>query len=184
MVATKRLSALVLLGAAALFGVPGLLAQSAQQPASHPVAARLPYSAFKEIHVDQDCHLLPNPALKSTADKKPHLRKDAVICHLETVNTSEHIEETIDGNEMRRNRVGIREQTYVLQNVTKQERWFVVEQLVPEGWVVDSDPQPAEMDGATAVFRVHAEPGEIVRLHVGVRHTKPLRTRQSSTTAG
>jgi hypothetical protein len=40
---------------------------------------------------------------------------------------------------------------------------------------VDSDPQPAEMEGSTAVFRVYAEPGEIVRLHVGVRRTTELK---------
>ena len=35
--------------------------------------------------------------------------------------------------------------------------------------------QPAAMEGTTAVFRVYAEPGEIVRLHVGVRKTTQLK---------
>lgn len=53
---------------------------------------------------------------------------------------------------------------YLLQNVTAEPVIFVVEQLVSEGWQVDSDPQPTEMVGATALFRVHAQPGETVRL--------------------
>jgi hypothetical protein len=100
-----------------------------------------------------------------------------MICHLESVLTSEHTEETIVGNELRRSNVRVTEQTYVLQNVTTDPAIFVVEEPVPAGWHVDSDPQPTETNGLTAVFRVHAQPGEIVHLHVGLRHTKPLPTK-------
>jgi hypothetical protein len=100
-----------------------------------------------------------------------------VICHLESVATSEHMEETLVGHELRRNWVNISEQGYVLQNITTEHVVFVVEELVPDGWVVDSDPQPVAMQGQTAIFYAHAEPGEIVRMHVGLRHAKPLRTK-------
>jgi len=176
MTATKKLPAFFFLGAVASFGVTASLAQGAQQPAASP-AARIPYSAFKEIHVDQQCHILPYPGSTDAGKSKPRLRKDPIICHLETVNASGHLEDTVVGDELHQSRVRIREQEYVLQNVTQEPRWFVVEQFVPAGWVVDSDPQPSEMAGATALFRVHAEPGEIVRLHVGMRNAKPLHAR-------
>jgi hypothetical protein len=52
---------------------------------------------------------------------------------------------------------------------------FVVLEEVPKGWRVDSDPQPTEMQGDIAIFHVDAEPGKIVRLHVGVRKTTDLK---------
>ncbi|MGA2890250.1 MAG: hypothetical protein ABSE51_19570 [Terracidiphilus sp.] len=177
MVATKIFSTLFFLGAAASLAKFSSSAQESQQPASNSVVARAPYSAFKEIHVDQQCRLLPYPALQSDVKKKPHLRKDSTICHLEAIASSEHMEETIVGNEMRRNWISITEQEYVLQNVTAETRQFVVEQFVPQGWQVDSDPQPTEIAGTMALFRVNAEPGEIVRLHVGLHHAKPLHTK-------
>jgi len=177
MVATKILPAVFFLGAVAFLGTAASLAQGAQQPAAKP-AARIPYSAFKEVHVDQQCHILPYPGSPDAGKSKPRLRKDPVLCHLESENASQHLEDTVVGEELHQNLVSIREHEFVLQNVTPEPRWFVVEQFVPKGWVVDSDPQPSEMDGATALFRVYAEPGQIVRLHVGVRHTRPLHAKR------
>jgi hypothetical protein len=181
MFATRLFPAFLFLGIAAFAGTAGAQSpgagQTAAEPTAKPVAARAPYSPFKDIHVDQDCHILPDPAHRDATRKRPRLRKDPVICHLESVLSSNHMEETIAGNEVRRSYVSIAEQEYVLQNVTTGPAIFVVEESVPQGWVVDSDPQPAEMNGATAVFRVQAQPGEIVRLHVGLRHAKPLRVK-------
>jgi hypothetical protein len=64
--------------------------------------------------------------------------------------------------------------TRLLQNVTDAPAVFVVRQDIPEDWTVDSDPSPVTMEGMTAVFRVLAEPGQIVRLHVGIRNTVPM----------
>jgi hypothetical protein len=36
--------------------------------------------------------------------------------------------------------------------------------------------------GTTALFRVNAAPGEIVHLHVGERHTTPLKAKAIRTT--
>lgn len=130
-----------------------------------------------QIYVDERCGLLPDPALAAAGPKKPRVRWDPVICHLESVNHSSHREETVAGNELARRDVEVDEQEYVLQNVTMKALAFVVEQRVEKGWAVDSDPRPAEMRGDTAIFRVNAEPGEIVRLHVGVRHAKELKPR-------
>jgi len=178
---TRSLPAFLLLGTVASLGVPASLAAGAQQPASQPTSApvvhRIAYSPFPEIRVDDSCHLLPDPAHPVIAKKKPRLHTDPVICHLESVLSSGHREETIIGNELHRSDVSITEQTYVLQNVTTEPAVFVVQQSVPEGWAVDSDPQPVETVGSTAVFRANAQPGEIVHLHVGLRHTKPLTTK-------
>jgi hypothetical protein len=160
--------------------VAGLALQAAAQRPAYPIV--------QEIHVDQSCRLIvalaqpvtpdkPDKDSGSNSPKRTRLKKDPVICHLENVNSSEHREEAIVGNELRRNRVEIEEQEFVLQNIASDPVIFVVEQPVAKGWEVDSDPQPTEMVGTTALFRVHAAPGEIVHLHVGERHTTPLRTK-------
>jgi len=165
----------LLLGSLATLGtaVPARLA-SQQVPSPATQVHRAPYSRYQQIHVDQDCRLLPDPSKPVVGNKKPHLQRDPEICHLDTVLSSNHIEEHITEKAIERNAVSITEQTYVLQNVTDDPAIFVVEQYVPEGWAVDSDPQPINMVGPTAVFRVNAQPGEIVQLHVGLRHSKPL----------
>lgn len=55
-----------------------------------------------------------------------------------------------------------------MQNPTDKPAVFIVRHGVPKNWKVDSDPKPSSMDGSTAVFRVNAEPGQRVRLHVGM----------------
>jgi hypothetical protein len=131
---------------------------------------------------------MPDPMHPDAEGKKPRFKKDEIVCHLETENRSEHEEDAVVGSERRRNRVHIEEQEYVLQNVTAAPEMFVVEQPVRKDWRVDSDPQPVEVraaeSGSVAVFRVHAEPGEVVRLHVGVRHTTPLKTKVIRASAG
>jgi hypothetical protein len=177
MMATKIVSTLFLSGILIGAGCNHCLAQDAAQTPSAPDKFRPAYSDFSEIHVDDACHLLPSPELLKDGKKHPHLRKDPVICHLEVVLNSEHVEETLLGNELRRNKVQVSEQTYVLQNITTLPVSFVVEHFVPDGWVVDSDPQPKEIEKSIAVFQVHAQPGEIVRLHVGIRKTTPLKSK-------
>jgi len=62
----------------------------------------------------------------------------------------------------------VAEQEYVVQNPTDQPGLVTIRHHVPEKWTIDSDPQPTSMDGATALFRINAEPGQRVRLHVGM----------------
>lgn len=175
MFAAEALAVLLWMSRVAAQAAAGSHAQpDSPQPATMEMTiASVPLTATDgAIYVDQRCALLPDPA---TDKNKP--RWDPAICHLETINHSSHREETAVGAEMLRSNVEVNEQEYVLQNVTMKPVAFVVKQPVPKGWRVDSDPQPTEMEGATAVFRVHAEPGEIVRLHVGVRHTTELKPR-------
>jgi hypothetical protein len=61
-----------------------------------------------------------------------------------------------------------------LQNPTDKPVLFTVRHKVPENWTVDSDPPPSSMDGSTAVFRANAEPGQRVRLHVGMHRSYPV----------
>jgi len=131
------------------------------------------------IYIDQSCRILPsaNPVLPGKKDKP---FSDPAICHLETVNTSNHIEEKIVGNELYRSRVYIAEQEFVLQNIADGRAEFIVQVPVNSDWVIDSDPQPVSTQGDIAIFPVYAQPGEIVRLHVGMRHTQPLKTKTLS----
>jgi hypothetical protein len=164
----------------------GLAAMAVFAVGSEPwaVAQRPTYPIVQEILVRQDCAILLAPADSNAKGKKAKFERDPAICHLETVLTSAHVEESIQDKELYRSRVTINEQEYILQNISDAPVVFVVEQNVPTGWQVDSDPQPGELIPASvgdskldkvAVFRVHADPGQAVRLHVGERHTKPLK---------
>jgi len=147
---------------------------AAQQPAEPvpppwqitPPVRSLP---VQEIHVDRNCAFLTYPATAAPG-VKPKKSYFPDFCHLESLLDSHHKEEAISGNEMRQWNVEIREQEYVLQNSSNAPVVFVIEHFVPKNWKVDSDPQPVSYDGPNAIFRAHAEPGEIVRLHVGMRH--------------
>jgi len=150
------------------------------------VAQRQSYPILQEILVKQSCAILLAPADSAVGKKKPKFEHDSTICHREGIHSSEHMEESILGSQLLRNRVDVEEQEYVLQNIAADPVVFVVQQNVPKGWRVDSDPQPVQLIPApagdsrsetVAVFRVHAQPGEIVHLHVGERHTTPLKTK-------
>lgn len=139
------------------------------QPAANSVAPVVNSAALKEIHVDQKCQIL-----EIHGDRVRNPQMDPAVCHFDYVHTSHHLEESVKDGTTRNNVVTISEQEYLLHNVTAEPVIFVVEQLVPEGWQVDSDPQPTKMVGSTALFRVNAQPGEIVRLHVGERQARPI----------
>jgi hypothetical protein len=125
------------------------------------------------IVVDQSCLIQPESDPAVLGDHEDAFSDDA-ICHLESVLSSHHAEEKITDGETSRFFVRIAEQEYVLLNPTDEPAVFIVRQDVPENWTVDSDPQPSSMDGSTAVFRVNAEPGQRVRLHVGVRRSDSI----------
>jgi hypothetical protein len=173
-----NISSYLLLASAVLcLGVTGCHRRGLQQPssqvASNSIAPNVASAVLKEIHVDQKCQILEGHG--------GSLRMDPVICHLESVHTTRHLEEIAKDGVTRGNVVTISEQEYLLQNVMAEPVIFVVEQLVPREWEVDSDPQPTEMIGSTALFRVNARPGEIVRLPVGERRVHPVTAPTSST---
>jgi hypothetical protein len=164
-----RLSALVFCGAACLMASAG---QAPQATSSD----RPQYFSSNEIHIDQDCRILPDPA-HTPPGKKPKPYADAAVCHLEHVYESEHVEEQIQGSQLLRWRVQIHEHEFVLQDISDTTVTFVVQQVIPKDWTVDSDPQPKQMIGQTAYFPVIVEPRQIVRLHVGMRHAIPMRSK-------
>lgn len=139
------------------------------------ITAESPTASDGQIYVNEDCGIYPGLPIPTTLKKRPPARFDSVICHLEGSHSSEHREEMAVGTELERRNVRVNEQEFVLQDITTKPVIFAVLVEVPKGWSVDSDPQPTEMQGDLAIFRVHAEVGETVRLHVGVRHTKELK---------
>jgi hypothetical protein len=152
--------------------------QHAQQAARAPARPVYDHSAAPdvatEIHIGGDCRIVPNPSLPVRPGKSKPFRDDA-ICSLEGTHSSQHEEERIEGNQLLRWHVEVNEQTFVLQNPSENHVVFLVERTVPKGWMVDSDPQPNRYTGSTAIFPVHAQPGEMVRLHVGIRRMTPLK---------
>ena len=122
------------------------------------------------IIVDKSCLIQPESDSSVLGDHNDAFRDEA-ICHLESVLSSHHLEEKIADGERSRFFVRVDEQEYILQNPTDKPALFTVRHDVPENWKVDSDPLPSSMDGSTAVFQVYAEPGQRVRLHVGMHHS-------------
>jgi len=122
------------------------------------------------IIVDKSCRIQPESDPLILGDHVDAFRDDA-ICHLESVLSSHHIEEKISDGGRSRFSVQVAEQEYVVQNPTDKPAVFIVRHDVPENWTVDSDPQPTQMDGSTALFRLNAAPGQRVRLHVGMHRS-------------
>jgi hypothetical protein len=164
-----RLSVAVLLGIGIAIGAAHRLAFSQSSDPAQPL------SPLKEIHVDRKCKILLDESTALSDLTEADLRNDHAICHLESVLTSHHVEEAIRDGVMQRNKVTVVEQEYLLQNVTAEPVTFVVEHVLPnDEWKVDSDPQPVKVVDNTAFFRVNAEPGQIVRMHVGEHHADPM----------
>lgn len=122
------------------------------------------------IVVDKSCWIQPESDPLALGDHIEAFRDEA-ICHLESVLSSHHVEEKITEGERSRFFVRVAEQEYVVQNPTDKPAVFTVRQDVPENWSVDSDPQPSSIDGSIAEFRVNAEAGQRVRLHVGMHRS-------------
>jgi hypothetical protein len=146
------------------FGHRSAFSQSSTQPLSPP----------KEIHVDRKCKILLDESDALSDLTEADLQNDHAICHLESAHTSHHVEETLRDGVMLRNKVTVVEQEYLLQNVTSEPVTFVVEHFLLDDWKIDSDPQPVKIIDNKAFFRVHADPGQIVRMHVGEHHADPI----------
>ncbi|HTB96397.1 MAG TPA: hypothetical protein VK716_05280 [Terracidiphilus sp.] len=155
--------------------VPVLAAAQQANPAPRPTydGSDSP-DAPLQIHVLDDCRIVPVPD-QFAPPKKQRPFQDSHICHLESINSSAHTEEHILGTRLYRDNVRISEHEFVLQNIAPDPVVFVVQQQLPKDWSIDSDPQPSKVVGDTAFFPVHAAPGQIVRLHVGMRRTIPMK---------
>jgi VWFA-related protein len=155
---------------------PGAGSQRAPYAAGQTAAAASrPDATAPEntVYVDEKCHFLPEPATAGTAQSPRRNKKDAA-CHVEISHHSDHWEQEVVGNDVLLNDVKVHEKQYVLHDGAAQPELFVVEETVPTGWTIDSNPAPAKVDGNTAYFHAWVRPGEDVHLHVGMRQTKRL----------
>jgi hypothetical protein len=140
--------------------------------AAHSVTAQDAPSATPQIYVDDHCQVLDAGTGQFAANVD--------VCHLDGmgVHRSSHVAaKEVDGV-VQHSLVNVAEQTYLLQNIHQQPVVFVVAHQVPDGWHVDSDPQPVSVKSGVAIFRVIAQPGQIVRLHVGTAHETPVESEQ------
>jgi hypothetical protein len=147
-------------------GLLFLLAAAASATAQ--AAPADPSSHWQQIYVDDHCQVLDASSGTFAAN--------ADVCHLDGmgVHRSSHVAaKEVDGI-VHHSLVNVAEQTYLLQNIHDQPVVFVVAQQVPDGWHIDSDPQPVTQKDGVAIFRVIAQPGQIVRLHVGAAHESPI----------
>jgi hypothetical protein len=153
-------------GRKALHALPLALVTLLAAPTAHSQDQAPPLS----IVVNKACLIQPESDAVVLGDHIDAFRDDA-ICHLESILSSHHVEEKIAGGVRSRFFVRVAEQEYVVQNPTNQPAVFTIRHEVPENWTVDSDPPPSSTEGSTALFRVNAEPGQRVRLHVGMHRT-------------
>jgi hypothetical protein len=161
-------------GVAALLGIGITLGLGETLAFSQSSASVQPSVPLKKIHVDRRCKILHDESDALSDLTEAELKNDHAICHLESVLTSHHVEEILRDGVMLRNNVTVKEQEYLLQNVTSEPVAFVVEHALPDDWQVDSDPQPVKIEDNKAFFRVIAAPGQIVRMHVGEHHADPV----------
>ncbi len=155
-----RISAATMMVAAS-----SLIAQQPSTPAPQPTLIA------GEVQIDESCRVL-TPPRPSAHDPRPRFRFNSIVCHLESVHTSDHWEQappTTSNGRPRRTHVTVSEREFLLQNITSDPVTFVVTQRLRKGWCIDSEPQPTELTPTSAVFRVQAQPRQIVRLHVGER---------------
>ena len=177
------------LGLAAVVGLVGC-GHSGAPAQSQPMAAMAPdnggpvaggpSAGVMEVHVNQDCLILQDrldgvqgvgvPGSQAVQGGETN----SAVCHLESQLTSNHVKGVVVNGAVQRSVVVVKEQQYLMRDPFAQPVVFVVEQTVPDGWKVDSDPAPAAMLGKVAVFKVAAQPGMTVKLHVGVEHLIPL----------
>jgi hypothetical protein len=133
----------------ALFIIVASVALSAQTSSDSSPASQV---STNEIHIDKYCRVITQ-ANQANPTPKPHYHYNRVVCHLESVHYSHHWEQATQNGKVKRIYVAINEREYLLQDVTDKPVTFVVDQTLPKGWRVDSDPQPSEVTGSIATFR-------------------------------
>lgn len=141
--------------------------------AAHPLTAQAAppgdLSILQQVYVDDQCQVLSSDSGR--------FQSDPDVCHLDGmgVHNSSHVAaKEVDGVRQH-TLVDVSEETYMLQNVNTEPVVFVVAKEVPDGWHVDSDmPRPTQIKNGVAIFRVTAQPGQTVRMHVGLAHETPV----------
>ena len=146
-----------------------LLSLAAARPLTAQAAPQSDLSTWQQVFVDDQCQVLSSDSGR--------FQSDPDVCHLDGmgVHNSSHVAaKEVDGVRQH-TMVNVSEQTYLLQNIHAEPVVFVVAKEVPDGWYVDSDmPRPEEIKAGVAIFRVTAQPGQTVRMHVGLAHETPM----------
>ena len=153
------------LRAVLLFAVVGAPVWAAQGAGVQGPEGRL------EIHVDERCRIYSQDR-ESQGGKysRPGFHADVDMCRLQNEMKTKHWEGSVENGIVRRTQVTVIEHTFQLHNPTDQAITYLVEQSVPKGWRIDSTPQPARMEDQVAIFEVVAQPGQTIKLHVGLRN--------------
>jgi hypothetical protein len=124
-----------------------------------------------EIFVDQQCRVfIPEPSAPGVPDAPPHFRPNRYMCHIESPHESTRWVEDIENGVVKHKVIRIVEKMYILSAPPDSPVTFYVEQPMPKGGEVDSVPQPITYQNSVAIFQVQADPGQTVRLHVGIRY--------------
>jgi hypothetical protein len=125
-----------------------------------------------EIYIDGQCRVYsqPNPT-PAHPNPKAAFHLEDHVCHFESELTSNHWEYKPDVRGIPKSTyVTVFEHEYVLTNPLPQPVTFVIGQVLPKGWMIDSDPPPVEITNSLAIFRAVAQPGETIRVHVGAKN--------------
>jgi hypothetical protein len=170
-------------------GAAASQAASAMAPEAGGESESGAVAGMREIHVNQDCLILQDQvdgvmgvsvpgataaAGQAAGGQTAGGQTNPGVCHLESQLTSNSVKGAVVNGAVQRSVVVVKEQKYMLRDEFQEPVVFVVEQAVPDGWTVSSDPQPTKVEGKVALFRVAAQPGQVVSLHVGEQHTIPL----------
>jgi hypothetical protein len=147
--------------------VAALLLASAS--ASPQTATAAPTASPSVIEVDGACRIL-NVNLRDPAFGPPKHPYSSPVCNIESEKVSQRWEQYTAPNGTPKNRLAdIHEKDFVLQNPYSQPITFLVHQPVPKNFHIDSPPPPTDLANSIATFKVVANPGQTVRVHVGWR---------------
>jgi hypothetical protein len=175
-----------MLGLVSLFGLVGCRHSGVRDTVAMATAPD-----FQEIHVNQDCLILQDqvdgvvgvsvPGAKPVGGGAPGAggersvaQLDLTVCHLDSQLTANRVKGELVNGTVQRSVVVVKEKDYLMKNQFERPVVFVVEQPVPEGWAISSEPGPDKMVGNVALYKAVALPGQMVRLHAGEQHTIAL----------
>jgi len=174
------------LGLVSLFGLVGCRHSGVRDTVAMATAPD-----FQEIHVNQDCLILQDQVDGVTGVSVPGAKPvgggangaggersvaqlDLGVCHLDSQVTANRVKGELVNGAVQRSVVVLKEKDYLMKNQFDRAVVFVVEQPVPAGWQISTEPGPDKMVGNVALYKAVALPGQMVRLHAGEQHTIQL----------
>lgn len=174
------------LGLVSLFGLVGCRHSGVRDTLAMATAPD-----FQEIHVNQDCLILQDQVdgvvgvsvpgalpvgggANGAGGQRSVAQLDLGVCHLDSQVTANRVKGELVNGAVQRSVVVMKEKDYLMKNQFERPVVFVVEQPVPAGWEIATEPGPDKMVGNVALYKAVALPGQMVRLHAGEQHTIQL----------